>query len=290
MRSAILLSAVGLASALVLALVGPACTNNQTFLPERASYATDGQAPLSCVPNLDGQIDATELMPAIGLTATYLVSPPGVTRPVNLDGTTDAAGKIVWDWSTDLADDRQAMITATTLDGKWYAGSFPTGQFVTPFDAGDTVEAVYVHDTGAVRLLGLASTDPSPPEGKTLIVYQVPVAVFEFPIKPGAAWKSVGQYTNATVRGLPFAGTDTYDTKVDAVGTMILHDFTFQQAMRVRTLVTLVPVAGQTTTQRQVSYLFECFGEVARATSLPNEKTEDFTTASEIRRLGATAQ
>jgi hypothetical protein len=39
------------------------------------------------------------------------------------------------------------------------------------------------------------------------------------------------------------------------------------------------------TSQTTVSFLFECFGEIARATSLPNETTEDFTTASETRRL-----
>jgi hypothetical protein len=32
--------------------------------------------------------------------------------------------------------------------------------------------------------------------------------------------------------------------------------------------------------------LFECFGEVMRATSKTGEKNEDFTVASEIRRFG----
>jgi hypothetical protein len=36
---------------------------------------------------------------------------------------------------------------------------------------------------------------------------------------------------------------------------------------------------------RQDSYLFECFGEVARATSQPNETSDDFTTAAEVRRF-----
>jgi hypothetical protein len=36
---------------------------------------------------------------------------------------------------------------------------------------------------------------------------------------------------------------------------------------------------------RQTSFFFECFGEVARATSQPNETQDDFTTAAELRRL-----
>jgi hypothetical protein len=32
--------------------------------------------------------------------------------------------------------------------------------------------------------------------------------------------------------------------------------------------------------------MFECFGEIARATSQPNETNDDFTTAAELRRFG----
>ena len=50
--------------------------------------------------------------------------------------------------------------------------------------------------------------------------------------------------------------------------------------------MTIAPSAGQTTIQRQVGFLFECLGEVARATSKLNETNDDFTTAAELRRLG----
>jgi len=77
-------------------------------------------------------------------------------------------------------------------------------------------------------------------------------------------------------------------TTDDAIGTMILPDFTFTQVHRVRTNLTNAPVVGATSTTRQVSFIFECFGEVARATSQTNEPNVDFTTAAEQRRLGAT--
>ena len=51
-------------------------------------------------------------------------------------------------------------------------------------------------------------------------------------------------------------------------------------------ITSLLPLdVGASTSRRQVSFLFECFGEVARATSLPDETVVDFTTAAELRRL-----
>src|ERR1019366_10400846 len=99
--------------------------------------------PLSCVPNLDGQIDSSELKAVLGVPVKYLVSPSGTSRAVSLAGATDAQGHLGWDFGTDYADDQVASIQASPLQGKWYASTFPNGQFATPFDAGDTLEAVY---------------------------------------------------------------------------------------------------------------------------------------------------
>jgi hypothetical protein len=264
------------------------CDQNQTFLPQSAMYTTDGQAPLACVPNLDGMITAAEAAPAIGASETFLVSPPNTTEPVNLDGAVDMAGQRVWDWSTSLASDESFVLTPVVLGSQWYASSFPGGQFVLPYDAGDTIEAVYIHDDQALRLLGIASTEENPTAGKTLVVYETPVVLYQFPIVVGASWMTSGMSKNATLKGLPYAGTDTYATNVEASGVLELPDYTFTQVLKVSTLVTVAPVAGETTTQRQVSFLFECVGEVARATSQLNEPNPDFTVAAEIRRLSAT--
>ena len=63
-------------------------------------------------------------------------------------------------------------------------------------------------------------------------------------------------------------------------------DLTFTQAMRVQTNVTAEPAVGLPVTRRQAGFVFECFGEVARATSRDNETQDDFTAAAEVRRLG----
>ena len=58
-----------------------ACSDNRTRQPVRPDYEGGTLPPLSCVPNLDGKIEAAEMRPALGVTARYLTSPAGVSRP-----------------------------------------------------------------------------------------------------------------------------------------------------------------------------------------------------------------
>jgi hypothetical protein len=276
MRSTLLLVAVS-----TLCACGP----NRTY-PDRAAYQPAATPALSCVPNLDGKIEASELQTAFDIPVSYLVNPAGSTRPVSIPGSTTTAGKQLWDLSIDYADDQVARLTATTLAGKWYAASFPTAQFTSPLDLAGTTDGVYLNDGSNLLLLGYASAVESPVTGKTLVIYTAPVAIFEFPLTVGKQWISVGEVRNATLRGLPYAGRDTYQIKVDASGEVDLPDVRFSQALRVRTTATISPSIGNPITRRQVGWVFECFGEVARATAQDNETADDFTTTAELRRLG----
>lgn len=273
----------------VLALVAlsSACGNNETPPPQRAAYDGGVGTALPCVPNLDGKIESRELVPQVGIPATYLVSPIGKERTVDLLGQVKQA-KLTWSFAADFADDQVAKVEAKRIDGKWYAASFSTvsNPVVVALDVGGRTEGVYTQDDTGFFLHGIASVAPDAPEGKTLLVYSAPVMLYRFPLENGAAWTSFGEVKNATLRGLPYAGRDTYDVKVDGSGELNLPDFVLTQALRVRTKVTIAPSAGQITTQRQVGFLFECLGEVTRATSKLNEPEENFTTASELRRLG----
>ena len=279
---------VSMASMALLALCVAACGDNQTPAPPRGEYQATEPLPLPCVPNLDGKIDANELVPQLGIPATYLVNPAGKNRPVDTVGVTNKSGQLTWSFATDYADDQALTISASSLEGKWYASSFQglSSPFVTPVDSGGTTEGVYTRDDQGFYLHGVASAKENPPEGKTLFVYTSKVALYKFPIAPGASWTSTGEVKSGTLRGLPYAERDTYEVKVDGADQLTLPDFTLTQALRVRTLVSISPAAGQPTTQRQVSFLFECLGEVTRATSKLNEPNENFTDASELRRLG----
>ncbi|MEW5737325.1 MAG: hypothetical protein AB1938_00275 [Myxococcota bacterium] len=262
-----------------------ACGPNRTY-PDRDAYAPAAVQPLECVPNLDGVIEATELETAFGVPVSYLVNPAGSTRPVNVVGEVNAQGQLVWDLGVDYADDQVAKLVATAPTGKWWASSFPAAQFTTPLDLAGRIDGVYANDGSNLLLLGYASSLESPPEGKTLVVYTQPVAIFRFPLQAPKEWVSVGEVRNATVRGLPFAGRDTYTVKVDATGILELPDVAFTQALRVRTTALIEPSVGASIVRRQVGWVFECFGEVARATAPDNETNDDFTTAAELRRLG----
>jgi hypothetical protein len=262
-----------------------ACGENETPPPQKSPYVAAQQSALPCVPNLDGKIESRELAPSIGIPATYLVSPAGKERSVDLIGG-QRDGKTVWSFGVDLADDQVARIQAQKIDGKWYAGSFAGVQnaIVTPIDAANQTEGIYTHTDQAFSLHGVASSNDG--ANKTLLIYKAPIALYKFPLQPGSRYTSAGEVTNGTFRGLPYAGRDTYEISVDAAGEVSLPDFTVTQALRVRTKVTVSPAAGQVTTQRQTSFLFECLGEVVRATSKLEESEENFTTATELRRLG----
>ena len=241
---------------------------------------------LTCVPNLDGQIDANELQAAIGVPASFLVSPSDETRTVNLTGTEATDGSPIWDFSQDFASDQQATIEASALDGKWYEASFPEGEFAAPVDAAGALEGVYKHTDEALYLLGVASKEEKPKKGQTLLVYDQPIALYEFPIVAGKKWIASGEVTNGLTYGLPYAGKDTYEVTIGETGRLELFDYVFEQVHRVKLHIVQEPAVGASIATRQTQFLFECFGEVARATSKPGEEKDDFKTAAEVRRLG----
>jgi hypothetical protein len=275
-----------LAGSLALASLAFAagCGDNLSALPEGSDGSRLGDAPLACLPNLDGRIDASELAPVLGVAASYRVSPPGETRAVDVVGTVDAQGVRRWRFDAVAPSDRTVALTASPLEGRWFASSFPHASFVAPLDAEATLLGVYSHDADALWLHGLASSEEKPKAGKTLLVYDAPLAVYRFPLAVGTAYTSKGHVSGGTLRGLPYVGTDTYAVEDDATGALLLQDVVFTEAHRVRLTVTVAPSAGVTVVTRQTSFLFECFGEVARAVAATGEKNQDFTKATELRR------
>lgn len=273
-------------TAALIACACAACGDNLTRPPALDSYEGSAPAPLECVPNLDGRLDADELQEALGVPVSYVVSPQGATRSVDLAGQVNASGERRWDWSQAASGDQLARIEAAPLGPQWFAPSFPGGAFVAPSDPAGRLVNVFSRDADGLYLHGIASAQESPAEGQTLIEYDDPVALYLFPLTPGKTWVSVGQARDSTVLGLPYAGTDTYEIEVEARGQLVLPELTFDDAYQVHTRVVIAPAVGQSVRTRQVSFLFECFGEVARATSQNDEDEKFFTSASETRRLG----
>ena len=245
-----------------------ACGVNQT--PQPAPVP----ALPACVPNRDGMITAAELPIALGATLAYYDTPNTTVDQSLHNG--------VWDLSNEPKDPTFAHLGPTALDTQWYASMFPSGAFVT--DAGGDIDGIYHQDDRALWLDGTASHDENPPAGKTLVVYAQPVAVLRFPITVGDTFTTTAMLAGATILGLPFNGTDTYTVDVASSGRLDVPYVDFSPVLQVQT--GLVRAAGATmVSTRTTSFLFECFGEVAHATSNPNESNPDFTSATELRRF-----
>jgi len=268
-----------LLAALGVGLFG--CGDNLTH---RAGFGEDSGV-FECLPNLDGQLDGDELPVAFGVSTAYLVSPSGAEQEVDVAGSVDDTGRLVWNWTFSVTDDETVWFAPTAITERWYDAHFSDGEFAIPLDASGTVEAVYRRDDTALWLLGMASVEADPAEGQTLIVYDEPVVLYALPIELEAEWSSVGTYSNGFLRGQPIAGQDEYTGAVDALGQMHLPGVTFAYAYRVRLDVTAQTIVGDPVTQRQVSFVSECFGEIARATSRLGEGEPDFDTATEVRRF-----
>ncbi len=267
----------------VTALLG--CGPNATH-PVRPPFESDGAVPpLSCVPNLDGRIDARELEPTFGTPVSFLVSPAGEERPIDVLGAPAADGTRRWDFGIDYSSDRVARSTALVPSTLWYGPDFPTAEVSVPTDPSGAIDGLYRLDDAGFYLLGLASHEADPPEGRTLLPYATPILLFQLPLTPGAEWISAAD-VSGTVRGLPYAGRDTYESHVPAMGELVLPDLSFTQAMRVATRVTISPAAGAPIIRRQSTFVFECFGQVASVSARDGDDVEDFSIAAEMRRFG----
>jgi len=246
-----------------------ACGVNQTPQPMPVQELPD------CVPNRDRQITADELPIALGAAENYYA---GADRTVDL-----VAESGVYDLSQERPDDTVVAVGPVALGAQWYAGSFPAGQFVV--DAGGGIDGIYHQDAAALWLDGSASRDRG--ANKTLIVYDVPLAVLRFPLTDGAAWSVAAQLpAGTTIAGLPFIGSDKLDVDVTAGARLDVPYVQFSPVLRIRSHATRTasggsPVVGKRTTL----FLFECFGEVARAESEQDEPDPDFTMAVYLRRF-----
>jgi len=182
---------------------------------------------------------------------------------------------------------------------QWYASHFVDADFAQALDNQGTLVGVYRREPagGPLLLLGLASVAPD----TTLLRYDTPVPVLQFPLELGSAWTALEREAVGVYDGVayPFqadiGGTVTllhsYSFEVDAAGTVTVPAGTFQ-ALRLRAVIELKAVndvwpqpIGVTKT-RVRSFLAECAPLLARVRSVVNELNDDFVTASEYRRLG----
>src|SRR5262245_36581310 len=79
-------------------LTHPADTHAPVGGGGASGSGSGGGDAFSCVPNLDGRVDAEELAAVFDVPVSYVVNPEGEPRDVDLRGRMGEAGR-VWDFS-----------------------------------------------------------------------------------------------------------------------------------------------------------------------------------------------
>lgn len=275
-------SALSALSASVLAL--SACTP-ETAIDDPEDYLPVVQLP-DCRPNNDGIIEFAELPIVLNAVARVRV---GTDVAVDVEGQVDADGVRFWDLSLPAIETQpQGTFSAEAMEGQWFASLFPNADIAAPLVPGGSQLGPVIADEQSWRLLGAASKDEDPAEGKTQVVYDTPSVLYPFPLQLGTTVTTTSRARNALLLGVQTAFDDTVSVEVVRKGTVILPDLILDNTLQVKVKLERTLVAGDV---QQVSYHFvhECLGEVARFTSpavgLDEELDDVFPVAKEAWRL-----
>jgi hypothetical protein len=245
------------------------------------SYIALPDAAASCRGNGDGVITRDEVVFVPGAEARYRINPAGVGVVVNTAGVMGAGGARVWDFTSPDGD----VVALRVLDvaGQYFAAQFAGAQYAARLDPREPTLGVYQATPTSVLFLGAVGESEAT---RTVLPYNPPVELLRFPMRMGDAWTATTQTMNGMVDGTPVASRDSYSMTVDARGEVQLGALTFRDALRLR--VELVQAFPAGPGRRRIQYLWmtECYGEVARITSMDGQVAAEFTTALEFRRLG----
>lgn len=242
-----------------------------TFTPP-----TDG----GCRPNNDGIITRAEFPGVVGASALYLVNRDGVTVDgVNTAGTV-TEGTRRWDFSARRMDDQPVLDEVLSPQGRWWSGQYADATFASVIDRATNLLGVYRLSATALELLGTVSTTAN----QTNLRFTPPVQILRFPLRVGDRWQQTVN-GNGTVNFTPLVNVTNYSTSVDAQGEVWTPAARFP-ALRVNTtLDQSIPLTVFRRTLRTYAFITECGGLVARVASVENDTAENFTRASEYRRL-----
>lgn len=234
-----------------------------------------------CMGNRDGVIDRGEVAFLLGATVLYAVNRPGTTVEM-IDTTARVSGATrVWDFSAPRPEDTRVIDEVLSPRGMWWASSYGDATFAALLDRGSNLLGVYRVSDAALELLGTVSTEAN----RTNLRFVPPVAVLRFPLRVGASWE---QTVNGTgfVNFTPLSNVTRYATVIDSAGEVWTPVGRFP-ALRMRTDIDQsIPLTVFRVTRRTFTFLSECWGVVARVTSVDNETSQELRRASEYRRLG----
>ena len=230
-----------------------------------------------CVPQNNGVIAPDEYPMMAGLHANYEFA-DNVT--IDTAGVTNTDGSHSWDLTGPYSGDHTVFVTTNAPIGQWYSSDYPGATYTTPLSDTSTLLGVFQGTASSLVMLGVAS--PGSGNGQTDLTYAPPAEFVSVPMQVGTSWSSKSTITGLA-QGLVANYTEQYASKVDAYGTIKVPYGTFS-VLEIQTTLTRT-MLGVTTTIQSLSYVAECFGPVAAATSQSNETQTHFTSAAEVRRL-----
>ena len=276
---------------------GDATTDHDEVDGEGMDAAPDVEPdvdPGVCKPNLDGTITAAEMPLGPGFTAMFRISED--VSPFNSapDCTT---GNCFWDFVDVGGTTREEETGTVALTNQWYAQSagLENATYVSRMaevklgfggvTICDQVQfGVFQVTPEALLMLGLVSEYE---EGGTKLIYDPPLPMLKFPMTVGSAWKvdtvANGPLCNSMV---DYHINQTFDFSVDRIGSMATPYGTFEEVLRVNSLMERQLGVGVTATKvRTHTYVAECFTTIAAVVSQEGESNPDFGAAAEVRRL-----
>jgi hypothetical protein len=232
-----------------------------------------------CLPNGDGTITEAEVPMEVGLRASY-EDAQSVTWSTAGVGNADA-GTLVWDLTPSFSGDQRIVFSADSPAGTWWASSFTAATYSSLLSASETLLGVFEVQSSALSLIGVVS--PTNGTTQTELTYATPVPTLQFPLSVGSSW-NVTSNVSGQAEGFDNAYTEAYVSKVDAEGTMKTPYATFENVLRVSTVLTRT-ADGIVTVTRSYAWIAECFGVVASVTSQSDETSTEFSNDAEVRRL-----
>lgn len=230
-----------------------------------------------CSPDRDGIVTRAEVPLRPGLRANFRIANDAT---VSTAGTT-AGSTRTWDFSVAYPGDADVLTELLAPAGNWWAAEYPSATHAARLSQdSDNLGVFQITDT-ALLLLGVVS--PTSGLSATNLSYDPPVTVIAFPLAAGDTFETTSSVTG-TALGIFSAYTETYTSVVDASGTM-LTPFGSIEALRIRTEMERTSGFATLTSQRQFTFVGECFGIAGIVTSQAFETDVEFTDAAEIRRL-----
>lgn len=248
-----------------------------------------------CVPDHDGVVTRAEAPIAAGYVANFLVTTDvGDYSTWAECAAPDGCG---WDLVDVPGSTTEQLSETLPPDGHWFSDqpAFADATYVAAMGEVDlgflfidicnqTQLGIWQATDDALLLLGMASDTA---DGDTLLVYDPPLPFLQFPLEQGATWQ-----TDTHAKG-PFCGSwvdydiaQTLTASVDAVGSVITPYGTFEDVLRVNTLLERHLGVGVLPTKvRTHTFVAECFTTIAAIVSQEGEGAAEFDAVSEVRRL-----